>query len=117
MKIPTCLFPAARTKRYVRCLAFLSEVDFEIFVINNPIHRRYWEILAIPSQLSDPPTITIRSGNDTLIFSLPIPLVSDQPFFAYSFYLPLTIEAKSVEWFVSFLNTPVASGKLPSLPD
>ena len=102
---------------YIYNASLQDEVDFEIFVINNPIHRRYWEILAIPSQLSDPPTITIRSGNDTLIFSLPIPLVSDQPFFAYSFYLPLTIEAKSVEWFVSFLNTPVASGKLPSLPD
>ena len=86
-------------------------------MINNPIHRRYWEILAIPSQLSDSPAITIRSGNDTLISSLPIPLVSEQAFFAYSFYLPLTTEAKSVEWFVSFLDTQVASGKLPSLPD
>ena len=90
-----------------------DQVVFKISVIHNPIHRQYWEILAIPNQLSDPPTLTIHANSDVLFSDIPIPLVSDQSFFAYSFYLPSIAEQKTVEWLVSFLGNPVDSGKLP----
>ena len=89
-----------------------DQVRFQTSVRPNPIHRRYWEIIAIPSQLADPPTITIQADDRKLVNAAPMDLVPEQPFFAYSLYLPLSVDLQSVEWTIFFLSDPVATGGL-----
>ena len=89
-----------------------DQVRFQTSVVHNPIHRRYWEIIAIPSQLADSPTITIQADGRKLVNAAPMSLVPEQPFFAYSLHLPLSIDPQLVEWTISFLADPIAAGRL-----
>ena len=89
-----------------------DQVRFQASVVHNPIHRRYWEIIAIPSQLSAPPTITIQTDGRKQVNAAPMSLVPKQPFFAYSLHLPLLIDPQLVEWTIFFLADPIAAGRL-----
>ena len=91
-----------------------AEVTFDASVLPNPVHSRYWDIIAIPSSLVgvNTPLITVYAGKTVIVSGEPITPVQDGAIYTYPIYLSVEIEPRDVEWQIQFFDTVVGEGKL-----
>ena len=91
----------------------VEQVEFNATVVPNPIHPRYWDIIAVPNQSigASPPQITVVQGAKSIISATPMKAVQDGAIYSYSLYLSPGISPESVRWEISFLGEPVGSGE------
>ena len=91
-----------------------AEVTFDASVLPNPVHSRYWDIIAIPSSLVgvNTPLITVYAGKTEIVSDEPMTPVQDGAIYTYPIYLSLEIEPDDVEWQIQFFDKVVGEGKL-----
>ena len=90
------------------------EITFNASVLPNPVHSRYWDIIAIPSSLLgvNTPLITVSAGRTVIVSDEPMRPVQDGSIYTYAIYLSLDIEPTDVEWQIQFFDKIVGEGKL-----
>ena len=93
---------------------FGEKVEFNATVLPNPVHPRYWDIIAIPNQSigANPPQLTVVQDAKSIISATPMKAMQDGAIYTYSLYLSPTILPESIRWEISFLGKPVGSGEL-----
>ncbi len=91
-----------------------AEVSFDTSVLPNPIHARYWDIIALPDSLVgvNAPLITVHAGKTEIVSGEPMTPVRDGAIYTYPVYLSLEIEPADVEWQIHFFDKVVGEGKL-----
>lgn len=92
----------------------VEKVEFNATVLPNPVHPRYWDIIAVPNHAigASPPHITIAQGVESVISTDPMKVVQDGAIYTYSLYLAPEIAPESVRWEIFFLGESVGSGEL-----
>ena len=91
-----------------------AEVSFDTSVLPNPVHARYWDIIALPDSLVgvNAPLITVHAGKTEIVSGEPMTPVRDGAIYTYPVYLSLEIEPADVEWQIHFFDKVVGEGKL-----
>ena len=91
-----------------------DSVAFRTSVLPNPIHPRYWEIIAIPDNPVgvNAPLITVRDGNAVVVSDQPMLSVQDGAVYTHPLYLSPEIRPSNVQWEVTFFGETVGSGGL-----
>ena len=91
-----------------------AEVTFDTSVLPNPVHARYWDIIAIPNSLLgvNAPLITVGAGKTAIVSGEPMTPVRDGAIYTYTVYLSLEIEPAAVEWQIRFFDKIVGEGEL-----
>lgn len=91
-----------------------EKVEFNATVLPNPVHPRYWDIIAVPNHSIGlgPPLITVTQDAVPIISALPMKAVQDGAIYTYSLYLSPEVAPESVRWEIFFLGEPVGSGEL-----
>lgn len=92
----------------------IEKVEFNATVLPNPIHPRYWDIIAIPSHSisGSPPQITVAQNAESIISTTPMKAVQDGAIYTYSLHLSPEVTPASVRWEIFFLGESVGSGEL-----
>ncbi len=92
----------------------LEKVEFSMTVLPNPVHPRYWDIVAVPSDSIgfSAPLITIKAGVMPIISKLPMKAVRDEAIYTYSLYLSPEVNTENVQWEIFFLEELVGAGEL-----
>ena len=92
----------------------IEKVEFSATVLPNPVHPRYWDIIAIPNRIIGvtPPQIAIVQGAKPIISATPMKAVQDGTIYTYSLYLSPEVIPENVQWEMFFLGEPVGSGEL-----
>ena len=92
----------------------IEKVEFSATVLPNPVHPRYWDIIAVPNHSigASLPRITIAQGVDSIVSITPMKAVQDGAIYTYSLYLSPEIAPESVQWEIFFLGESVESGEL-----
>lgn len=92
----------------------IEKVEFNATVLPNPVHPRYWDIIAIPNHSigGSPPQITVEQNADRMISATPMKVVQDGAIYTYSLYLSPEVTPESVRWEIFFLGESVGSGEL-----
>ena len=92
----------------------IEKVEFKATVLPNPIHPRYWDIIAVPNQSigGSPPQITVVQNAEPIISAFPMIGVQDGAIYTYSLYLAPEVTPESVRWEIFFLGESVGSGEL-----
>ena len=90
------------------------EITFNASVLPNPVHSRYWDIIAIPSSLLgvNTPLITVSAGRTVIVSDEPMRPVQDGAIYTYPIYLTVDMEPDDVEWQIRFFDKIVGEGKL-----
>ena len=91
-----------------------EKVKFSATVLPNPVHPRYWDIIAIPNHSIGvtPPQITVAQGVESITSATPMKAVRDGAIYTYSLHLSPEVSPESVRWEIFFLGEPVGSGEL-----
>ncbi|MDE0300372.1 MAG: hypothetical protein OXN17_17175 [Candidatus Poribacteria bacterium] len=91
-----------------------TEITFNASVLPNPVHSRYWDIIAVPSSLLgvNAPLVTVSAGKTVIVSGEPMTPVQDGAIYTYPIYLSAEIEPTDVEWQVQFSDRIVGEGKL-----
>ena len=91
-----------------------EKVEFIATVLPNPVHPRYWDIVAVPNHSigASAPQITVVQGAESIISATPMKAVRDGDIYTYSLYLSPEVIPESVRWEISFLGESVESGEL-----
>ncbi len=91
-----------------------AEITFKTSVLPNPVHSRYWDIIAVPSSLVgvNTPLVTVSAGKTVIVSDEPMTPVHDGAIYTYPVYLSLEIEPTDVEWHIQFFDKIVGEGKL-----
>lgn len=91
-----------------------AEITFNASVLPNPVHSRYWDIVAVPSSFVgvNTPLVTVSAGKTVIVSDGPMTPVHDGSIYTYPIYLSLEIEPSDVEWHIQFFDKIVAEGKL-----
>ena len=92
----------------------IEKVEFNATVLPNPVHPRYWDIVAIPNHSigGSPPQITVAQNAAPIISATPMTVVQDGAIYTYSLYLSPEVTPESIRWEIFFLGESVGSGKL-----
>ncbi len=92
----------------------VEKVEFNAIVLPNPVHPRYWDLIAVPSHpiSAIPPQISVVQGAKSIISATPMKAMQDGAIYTYSLYLAPGVIPESVRWEISFLGEPVGSGEL-----
>ena len=92
----------------------IEKVEFNATVLPNPVHPRYWDIIAAPSHSigGSPPQITVVQDAESIISAAPMKVVQDGAIYTYSLYLSPEVTPESVRWEIFFLGESVGSGEL-----
>ena len=92
----------------------VEEVEFRATALRNPVHPRYWDIIAIPNRSIGiaPPQIAIVQGTQPIISATPMKAVLDGDIYTYSLYLSPEVTPENIRWEIFFLGEPVGSGEL-----
>ncbi len=95
----------------------VEKVEFRTTVLPNPVHPRYWDIIAVADHSigENPPRITVVQGAAPIVSSSPMKAIQDGAIYTYSLHLSPEISPESIRWEVSFLGEPVGSGKLKTV--
>jgi len=96
-----------------------GKVSFKTNIIPNPIHKKYWDIVAISNESlgADTPLVTVISGNTTIAKLEEMQKLENGNTYTYQIYLPAnqsdeSISKKDVIWEVYYFNEKVGEGKL-----
>ena len=89
-------------------------MEFNATVLPNPVHPRYWDIVAIPNHsiAGSPPQITVAHNAELIISATPMTVVQDGAIYTYSLYLAPEVTPDSIRWEIFFLGESVGSGEL-----
>ncbi|RKY04410.1 hypothetical protein DRP77_03970 [Candidatus Poribacteria bacterium] len=92
---------------------FGGEISFETAAIPNPLHPRYWEIVAVPSANpgSDHPSVSILLNGRVLEEGLRMRAFRGGKLFALGLFLPPDLDPRSLSWRVYFLGEVVGEGR------
>ena len=92
----------------------IEKIEFNATVLPNPIHPRYWDIVAVPNHsiVGSPPQITVAQNAEPIISAAPMKVVHDGAIYTYSLYLSPEVTPESVQWEIFFLGESVGSGEL-----
>ena len=92
----------------------IEKVEFNSTVLPNPIHPRYWDIIAIPNHSigGRPPQITVAQDAEPIVSATPMTVVRDGAIYTYSLHLSPEVTPESVQWEIFFLGESVGSGEL-----
>ena len=92
----------------------VEKVEFSTTALPNPVHPRYWDIIAIPNRSIGvtPPQITIVQDAKPIISVTPMKAMQDGAIYTYSLYLSPEVTPESIQWEMFFLGEPVGSGEL-----
>ena len=92
----------------------VEQVEFSAAAVPNPVHPRYWDIIAVPNYPTGvtPPQITVMQGGEPIVSITPMKAVQEGAIYTYSLYLAPEVIPESVRWEISFLGEPVESGEL-----
>ena len=92
----------------------VEKVEFSATVLPNPVHPRYWDIIAVANYSigESPPQITVVQGAEPIISATPMKAVQDGAIYTYSLHLSPEVTPESIRWEISFLGEPVGSGGL-----
>ena len=92
----------------------VEEVEFRATVLRNPVHPRYWDIIAIPNRTIGItlPQIAIVQGTEPMIAATPMKAVLEGDIYTYSLYLSPEITPENIRWEIFFLGKSVGSGEL-----
>jgi len=91
-----------------------EKVIFQTSVIPNPIHARYWDIIAIPSDNigADTPTVAITENRFFIKKDVTLTALLDGTFYIYQLYLPANRQTSNIEWKIFYLGDIVGEGNL-----
>ena len=91
-----------------------AEVIFNTSVLPNPVHARYWDIIAVPGSLLgvNAPRVTVRAGKTAVVSDEPMTPARGGAIYTYPIYLSLEIEPHDVEWQIQFFDKIVGEGRL-----
>ena len=91
-----------------------DKVLFETSVLPNPVHPRYWDIIAVPSdQIGvNVPMITVFVGSTEIVFDQPMRSVQDGTKYTYPVYVGVGTKARDVTWRVAMFDRVVGQGQL-----
>ncbi len=97
-----------------RAQQVFEELEFHATVLPNPVHPRYWDIIAVPNHSigASPPQITVVHGAAPIISAIPMKAVQDGSIYTYSLHLSPEVPPESVRWEIFFLGERVSSGEL-----
>ena len=92
----------------------IEKVEFNATVLPNPIHPRYWDIIAVPNHSisGSPPQITVVQNAEPVIAATPMRAVQDGAIYTYSLHLSPKVAPESIRWEIFFLGESVGSGEL-----
>ena len=92
----------------------IEKVEFNSTVLPNPIHPRYWDIIAIPNHSigGRPPQITVAQDAEPIVSATSMTAVRDGAIYTYSLHLSPEVTPESVQWEIFFLGESVGSGEL-----
>ena len=112
---PEGQFPQRSVSSYAySAQQIVEKVEFNATVLPNPVHPRYWDIIAVPNHSisASLPQITVAQGVESIISTTPMKAVQDGAIYTYSLYLSPEIAPESVQWEIFFLGESVGSGEL-----
>lgn len=91
-----------------------AEITFDTSVLPNPVHPRYWDIIAVPSSLLgvNTPLVTVSAGKTVIVSGEPMTSVQEGAIYTHPIYLSVEIEPDDVEWQIQFFDKIVSEGKL-----
>ncbi len=91
-----------------------EKVAFQTNAVPNPVHARYWDIIAIPSDNigADTPTVTITEEHFFIKKDAPLTALLDGTFYIYQLYLPANRQTSNIEWKIFYLDELVGEGNL-----
>jgi len=91
-----------------------TKVTFQTGSIPNPIHPRYWDIIAKPSDNigADLPVITITKDGQILQEDVPMKSISVGTLYGYQLYLTPNVQPSSIMWEVFYSDAKVGEGTL-----
>lgn len=94
-----------------------AEIIFKASVLPNPVHSRYWDIIAVPSSLLgvNTPLVTVSAGKTVIVSDEPMTPVQGGAIYTYPIYLSLDVEPTDVEWQIQFFDKIVGEGKLEEI--
>ena len=94
-----------------------TEITFDTSVLPNPVHSRYWDIIAVPSSLLgvNNPLVTVFAGKTMIVSGEPMTPVQEGAIYTYPIYLSLEVEPGDVEWQIQFFEKVVGEGKLAEI--
>jgi hypothetical protein len=91
---------------------FGSDVRFSVSLIRNPIHSRYWEVIAIPSENpgADVPYLRLLLNGKRAGYDLRMNPIAKGKIFATSVFIPFGIKAEELTWQAFFLGEKIGEG-------
>ena len=97
---------------------YRAEVDQEMttqtFVLQNPVHSRYWEILMVLNKqiLLETPQISVLTDQKLLVSKIPMQQIQDN--YVYQLYLPPKMDPNTIIWQIYYLDKQISMGNLNS---
>ena len=90
------------------------ELVLQTFVLQNPVHGRYWEVLLILSKraLPETPQISVLTDQKLLVSKIPMQQIQDN--YVYQLYLPPKVDSNSIIWRIYYLDKQISTGNLNS---
>ncbi len=107
-----------KTTSYAYSTRLGENVAFRLAVLPNPVHPRYWDIIAVPDDVISvmAPLISVTEGESvvTSVITARVPMKSVRSGALYSFplYLSPAVNLEEVHWKVFFLDALVGEGNL-----
>ncbi len=93
-----------------------DRVGFSVEVLQNPVHPRYWEVLARASHQigSEQPEITLVESGAVRLTDQPMTVIRDGVLFSHSIYVPPGRSPERIRWRVDYLGAIIGEGVLGS---
>ena len=90
------------------------EMILQTFVLQNPVHARYWEVLLVLSKqiLSEIPRISVLTDQKLLVSKIPMQQIRDN--YVYQIYLPPKMDSDTIIWQIYYLDKQISTGNLNS---
>jgi len=91
---------------------FGGEIRFSVIAVPNPIHGRYWEVIAIPSENpgADAPYLRLMFKGRKVGSDLKMKPTSKGKIFTASLFIPNHIDPGELTWQVFFLGEKIGEG-------
>lgn len=115
---PEPLSSIERTTSYAYSTRRGENLEFHLAVLPNPVHPRYWDIIAVPDDVISvmAPLISVTEGESvvTSVITTRVPMKSVRSGALYSFplYLSPAVNLENVSWKVFFFDAQVGEGNL-----
>ena len=107
-----------KTSSYAYSTRRGENVEFRFAVMPNPVHSRYWDIIAVPDDSIGvvAPLIAVTDGESVLksviTHRTPMKSIRAGELYTYPLYLSLSVNPENVRWKVFFFEALVGEGNL-----